>query len=518
MTDIPSEKHTRSTGSRLFCLAIVTFVTIAFGAHAQLTVDNTFRPGFFAKATPPGRALLLADGKYLLFFQMDTLTDQATGALARFLPDGSLDSPFSFTRDYKEVVAATAAPNGQLYVAAARYAYGTFETEQILRLNADGSIDSNFTPAIVGASFGAAVTQRIVIQPDGKVVVARDGIFRLLSDGSVDPNFNPVTLNGFVYGVALQSDGKILIGGSFTTINGAIVSSSLARLNANGSVDSSFQATGFSRINGRPVRDIEIQTDSQILISGNFRVGSGSLAPRMPVTRLSTTGDVDLNFNSTGLVQTIVSGRDLSLQSDGKILAVINSSVFRLNSNGSNDSSFRQPVTVDATLQPPKTPNPGLAAGTPVTLQLYPDGRMLVGGLFTDVDAPAAPTNAHFGVVRLDSAGNVNPTLVSQHHTGQETAPSSFVRPNANSTLVTFDGPIDPPIAYDVARLISDGTRDPSFALSSSDPSRFLNGLSARTIKPLQDGNFFVYGFMDGNYPSYGKVDASGVEDMYLCL
>ncbi len=466
MTDFPSEKHNRSTGSRLFCLAIVTFITITFGAHAQLTVDNGFRPGFFANVTPPGRALLLADGKYLLFFQMDTLTDQATGSLARFLPDGTLDSSFSFTRDYKEVVAAAAAPNGQLYVAAARYVYGTFETEQILRLNSDGSIDSNFTPATLSDSFGVAATQQIVIQPDGKVLVARDGIFRLLTDGSVDPNFNPATLNGFVYCMALQSDGTILIGGRFTTINGATVTPALARLNANGSVDSSFQATGFSRTNDRPVRDIEIQNDGQILISGNFRVGSGNFAPRMPVLRLSTTGGVDLNFNSTGLVQTIVTGRDVSLQSDGKILAVINSSVFRLNSDGSNDSSFRQPVTVDATLRPPRTPNPGLAAGIPVTLQLYPDGRMLVGGLFTDVDAPTAPTNAHFGVVRLDSAGNVDPSLVSTHRTGQETAPSSFVRPDTSSTLVTFDGTIDPPIAYDVARLMSDGTRDPNFALS----------------------------------------------------
>jgi uncharacterized delta-60 repeat protein len=511
-------KHRISVLS-LFLLFVLHFTC---ATQAALVADNTFRPANFAKAAAPGRALLLPDAKYVLFFSLDTLTDQSTGPLVRFLADGTLDSSFSFSREYKEVVAAAAGPNGKLYIAATRYAYNVFESEQILRLNADGSIDSSFAPATVGSPDTFPDVQQIVVQPDGRILVvgvfltfagnnARQGIVRLMPDGSVDSSFAPVTVNG-VYCAALQSDGKVLIGGSFSTVN-SVAKAGVARLNADGSLDSTFQPTGYTRMNSR-VRSIVIQPDGQIVISGNFRVGPSSSSPRMPVIRLSSTGTVDAAFNSTGLVQTITTGRDLVLQPNGKILAVINASVYRLNSDGTKDTSFRQPVVIDATLHPPSTPtNSATPPGTPVTLQLYSDGRILMGGLFTDVDPPAAPNYAHFGVVRLDSAGNVDSSLVSSHRTGQEIAPSSFVRLSDSSGLVTFDDTVDAPIAYNVARLLSDGTRDQNFTLSSSDPSRFLIGFSARTIRPLPDGKFFVYGFQDGNFPSYGKVDAKGVED-----
>src|SRR5205807_5229044 len=65
---------------------------------AGLSPDTTFRAPFFAKPVLPERALLLSDGKYLLFFDPDTLTDQRTGAIARFFADGTLDTSFNFSR------------------------------------------------------------------------------------------------------------------------------------------------------------------------------------------------------------------------------------------------------------------------------------------------------------------------------------------------------------------------------------------------------------------------------------
>ncbi|HKP02010.1 MAG TPA: hypothetical protein VJU77_01495, partial [Chthoniobacterales bacterium] len=492
-------------------------LSLALAETDPISPDNGFLPPTFAKAATPGRALLLSDGKYLLYFGMDTLTDQTTGALTRFMPDGTLDSSFSFSRDYKEVVAATAAADGKLYVAAARYAYGVLEREEILRLNTDGSIDSSFAPDLVGNPDPFPVVQQIVVQPDGRILVvggfhtfagndARDGIVRLMPDGTVDPSFAPVTINNFVYAATVQADGKIVIGGSFTTVNGVTKTSKVARLNANGSLDSSpFFGSDFSTP-GR-VRAIVIQPDGSTLLSGSFRFGSNPNSPRLPVIRLNGVGLFDSSFNSAGVVQTFNTGRDLGLQPDGKILAVINNSVYRLNSDGTNDTAFRQPVLEDATATPPTT------LGTPVTLQLYSDGRMLVGGAFTDVAPLATPTYAHFGAVRLNSDGNVDTTFTTSRRTGNERAPSSFVRLDDGSTLVTFDDPIDPPIAYNVARLLGNGTRDPNFALSSSDPSRFLTGFSARTIKPLPDGKFFVNGVQAEGYPIYGKVDENGVED-----
>jgi uncharacterized delta-60 repeat protein len=387
------------------------------------------------------------------------------------------------------------------------------ESEQILRLNSDGSIDASFAPATVGSPDTFPDVQQIVVQPDGRILVlgvfatfggddARDGIVRLMPDGTVDSSFLPVTVTSVNSG-AVQADGKILIGGLFSTVNG-VAKAGVARLNVDGSLDSSFQPTGFTRLSR--VRSIVVQPDGLILLSGNFRIGNPS-GPRMPVIRTDANGTFDSTFDSSGLVGVITTGRDLARQPDGKIVAVINNSIYRLNSNGSNDNSFRRPVLNDATVNPPTS------LGTPVSVQLYSDGRMLVGGIFTDVDPAGAPNFAHFGVVRLDSAGNVDSTLVTIHRTGNEVAPSSFVRLDDGSTLVTFDSTLDPAIPYNVARLLDSGTRDPSFTLSSSDPNRFLTDFVARGIEQLPDGNLFVCGVGAGLAPAYGKVRPDGTED-----
>src|SRR3989440_12059745 len=206
-----------------FCFVLPVFAS-STGLADAVTVDNSFHPPGFAKATPPERALLLPDGKYFLFFDPDTLTDQTTGPLTRFLSDGTLDTSFSFSRDYKTVTAVTPVGNGQLYVAATRYGYGRKDAEQILRVNSDGSIDPSFAPATVGGTDSFPDVMQIVVQQNGYVLVAglfqsfggdssRIGIVRLSANGTLDTSFAPVTINGDVSTAALQNDGKILIGG-----------------------------------------------------------------------------------------------------------------------------------------------------------------------------------------------------------------------------------------------------------------------------------------------------------------
>ena len=135
---------------------ILCFVALVFATSLALagtvTTDNSFHPPFFAKATPPERALLLPDGKYFLFFDPDTVTNQATGPLTRYLPDGSLDTTFNFSREYKTVTAVTPVGNGQFYVAATRYSYGVKDAEQILRVNGNGAIDPTFATVNIGGT------------------------------------------------------------------------------------------------------------------------------------------------------------------------------------------------------------------------------------------------------------------------------------------------------------------------------------------------------------------------------
>jgi len=110
----------------------------------------------------------------------------------------------------------------------------------------------------------------------------RPYLMRISSSGIYDPNFVPV-INGPVYCMAVQADGKILIGGGFTTVGG-IARKGIARINANGSVDSTFDAKITSA--GYAVQGIALQADGKILITGAFTQFNSSATPRTQLARL----------------------------------------------------------------------------------------------------------------------------------------------------------------------------------------------------------------------------------------
>ena len=254
-------------------------------AHsASLALDPNFRTPFFAEAYPAGNTLLLPDGKYLLFGTTTTLCNQRTGVLTRYLPDGTLDPSFNFSRDYKFVAAAAATASGQLIVAASQYLYNGSRTAQIIRLNTDGSIDSSFTTAIVGSD-NISVVRSIAIQPDGKILVAglfntfaglaRQKIVRLLPDGTLDSGFTPPQFSSAAVGIyakpVVLANGKILIAGDFSNVNG-VAQPGVTQLNADGSVDSGFQGSGFARSGNIPIRGLVIQSDGKIVLGGRFKL------------------------------------------------------------------------------------------------------------------------------------------------------------------------------------------------------------------------------------------------------
>src|ERR1700730_5234661 len=267
-------------------LVAAIFALFTSGKDAFGQLDPIFHPPFFAVPSANARAQLLPDGKYLLFTNIDTLTDQPTGSIVRFLPDGTLDTSFNFTRDYVAGVAAAPTSNGKVIISASQTVYGFSDgTEAILRLNADGSIDSTFNP--VAKALGNVRT--IAFQPDGKILVVgfftqfagqnRPGIVRLLADGTLDTSFAPVSIQGGSTGTgagvwarpAIQSDGKILIGGDFTVVDD-ISCPGIARLNSNGTLDTAFNASGYTRNNNAPIRGIVVQSDGKVVIGGRLTV------------------------------------------------------------------------------------------------------------------------------------------------------------------------------------------------------------------------------------------------------
>src|SRR5436190_9214633 len=439
-------KHPKKiTGMAVMMAALFALFTSGRDAFGQL--DPTFHPPFFAVPSAPARAQLLSAGSYLLFFNIDTLTDQPTGSVIKFLSDGTFDTSFNFSRNYDGISAVAPTSNGKLIVSAGQAVYGLSVVEHILRLNANGSIDSTFTSQSATGNVRA-----ITFQADGKILVAgffsqfagqnRPGIVRLLANGSLDTSFVPVSIQGGTGGIfglgtgpgvyarpAIQSDGKILIGGDFTVVNN-INCPGIARLNSNGTLDTTFNASGVTRVNNAPTRGIVVQSNGKVVIGGRLNVsytsGIGALA------RFNSNGSVDSTFVFQA-GRAFFRVRDMLQQFDGKIVAVDNL-VARFNADGSIDSTFHQPVLLiyrDNTVNFPEA----------FTVNLQSDGHILIGGDFTDIDdaPPNPPGPSLFGVARLNSDGTVDNTLTTTHETGSTVAPISFARQPSGMTLIAFN-------------------------------------------------------------------------------
>jgi uncharacterized delta-60 repeat protein len=474
----------------------------------SLALDTGFRTPLFAQAEPAVRSVLLPDGKFVRFFNTDTLVDQRTGAITRYLSDGTLDTSFNFSRDYKFVAAAAPAADGKLLISATRYLYGV-PTEQILRLNADGGIDQTFKSPIVASNSVTSVSW-IVQQADGKILVsgffdafagvARSKIVRLLEEGTVDSSFTSPQFEFDAFGTpgiysrpVVLADGKILIAGNFTSVNGAHVLG-VVRLNGDGSLDYTFQASGYAPSGFySPVAGLIVQNDGKIVIRGAFFLSQGVAA----LFRLNADGSPDTSYSYVTNLLGNGAPSDIILQPDGKVVVPFFLSIYRFNTDGSLDSSFASPVA-----------NAGIGR-----INLQPDGRILFGGFFTDVNSTG--TDSHFGVARLNGDGTLDPSLTAGSRTGYEKFPGSFVRLPDRSTLISFGSvsPYVPAVSFNLRRLLPDGSVDTAFTLSSSKPDSILTqGFAATGFTQLSDGAFFIRGQLEDYSAASGKFLASGEE------
>lgn len=209
---------------------------------------------------------------------------------------------------------------------------------RVARISATGTLDGLFNTNI-GTGANSDI-ERIAIQPtDNKILLVGNfttfngatvgRVIRLNDDGTVDNTFltNIGTgANALVRAVALQSDGKILIGGDFTNWNGNTVAR-FVRLNADGTLDASVTAGANSS-----VVSILVKSDDSFLLGGSFTI-SGTTSPSLLPTRNSISafnanGTVNTNFvpNPGATASSFVN--QLALQSDGKIVAVGSFSTF----------------------------------------------------------------------------------------------------------------------------------------------------------------------------------------------
>ncbi|HWH69691.1 MAG TPA: delta-60 repeat domain-containing protein, partial [Candidatus Sulfotelmatobacter sp.] len=190
------------------------------------------------------------------------------------------------------------------------------------------------------------------------------------SPGSWDQSYGPAVTGGAVNALALQPDGKLVMGGAFTAVNNSSSRYHLARLWPDGSLDSSFFNTG-SGVSGT-VNCLTVQTDGRIVIGGDFYTVNGTTRNR--VARLNPNGTVDGSFVPTNALSGSVLA--LAVQSDNKVIIGGNFSGTyfpawnaRLNADGTLDSAFSSYLN-----------------GVVYAVAVQPDGKIVIGGAFTTVN------------------------------------------------------------------------------------------------------------------------------------
>ena len=149
---------------------------------------------------------------------------------------------------------------------------------------AAGDVDLSFDP---GSGVNGYVNT-VVVQPDGKIIIAgqfttvkglaRSKVARLNADGSGDSSFNPSAVSGGIISVALQSDGKVLVGHNF----------GILRLDSNGSLDTTFSVSMQPLYEDDGVYSIDVQSDGKVLIGGRFTAVNGT--NRNGIARLNAEG------------------------------------------------------------------------------------------------------------------------------------------------------------------------------------------------------------------------------------
>jgi len=472
--------------------------------NADGTLDTSFNPGSGVSIITSNRiniCVVQPDGKFIIGGNFSSYNGIARNNIARLNVDGTIDTSFNQGLGAnKDLLSIALDPNGKIIIG------GIFTSEnwtfknRIARLNADGTLDSSFNPG-TGVS---ETIQTYAHQPDGKIIIgggftsyngiSRNKIARLNIDGTLDTTFNPGSglnnqfLNSGnyydcnIYTCALQPDGKIIIGGTFTIYNGT-TRNSIIRLNADGILDTSFNTGLFT---SEYVVECALQPDGKIIISYN---GTGYFR----IKRLNSDGSFDTSFN-VGIGANYVMS-SLALQPDGKIIigggfttynGISINRIARLNIDGTLDTTF----------------NVGLGANNDIgSLALQPDGKIIIGGNFSSYNGTSRRR-----IARINTDGTSDTSF--NPGTGAD---------NWISTIaLQFDGKViigggfssyNGTTRKKIARLNANGTLDAGFNPGTGAE----NTIYSSTIQP--DGKIIIGGI----FTSYNGIGRNRIARLFDC-
>jgi uncharacterized delta-60 repeat protein len=293
-------------------------------------------------------------------------------ALARYNPDGSLDTSFSgdgrqktdFGGGFDFANGVALQENGKIVVVGDSNS-GAETDFALARYNPNGSLDPSFSgDGRQTTNFGGTdQANGVALQANGKIVAGGRGLgdfalARYNPNGSLDPSFSgdgrqtTDFVGGFdqANGVALQAGGKIVAVGDSNSGAGTTGDFALARYNPNGSLDPSFSGDGRQRTNfggTDQANGVALQAGGKIVAVGRGGAGAGDFA----LARYNPNGSLDPSFSGDGRQRTNFGGTDqangVALQANGRIVAVGRGgagagdfTLARYNANGTLDPSF----------------------------------------------------------------------------------------------------------------------------------------------------------------------------------
>ena len=434
--------------------------------NADGSVDTSFNPPVFFNGSSLGARVLAlglqSDGKIIVAGSLYGINGVFAPAVMRLNPNGTIDSSFNLpVPQDSNIYTIEVLPNDKFFIG------GEFG-RNIAKFNADGTPDNSFSATGIG------LIKDIEVQPDGKVVFItgmsgpQNYVRRLNADGSVDSGFSLVTVNQTIEVVKIQADGKLIIGGSFTFVNG-FQQGRISRINSDGSLDLNFNLNNFGAgSSSYGINDIIIRPDGKIFIAGDFP--SYNAVNIRNLALLSSDGTLDNSFSNNAQAAALIPIFDIELQSDGKILIggqiypLVGGAnpILRLNAGGTTDSAFDVKVR---------------RLGIVTRILQQPDGKILIAGEFPSVNGVVRQSLA-----RLNADGSLDTSFVPYYNgtftTSNPTIRSIALQPDGKILIIGT--------AVNFVRLNPDGSRDTGFTWGGT--------IGINDIAVLPDGKIITVG------------------------
>jgi uncharacterized delta-60 repeat protein len=444
-----------------------------------------------------------SDGGYLLYGRFDAVNGVARKSIARVTGDGALDAmfdPASKTNTYERFEGAVLQPDQKILLHGAFTAYPGTTSNCIIRVLPDGDLDPSFNDVHVTLSADTPTIDKVFLQPDGRIIivgfftgvdgVARNKIARLNSEGSFDSTFDAGGVSGSnitgLPSVLLQPDGKLILYGDYFSHDGP----NLIRLNANGSLDFSFSPGGIGQGVGYGVPKVELLPNLQLLVLGGFyrdrRNGFG---------RLNSNGILDETYDPAAtLFSALGTGAQAIVPTaEGKLcvggvyqmgFGVPRLSIERLNNDG----------TVDTGFDPGSGPWAGYGTYNGVasvgSIAIQTDGKIIAGGRFYSFNGVNRG-----GIVRLETNGSVDLTF-NPGDTSTEPPPTTTALAIATNGQIYASGKFMGQAQGDsLARINREGTLDATFHPARIPGPNGMYGPAATSMAVQPDGKLvFIFG------------------------